>query len=500
MPTVPTHRMEQELRALYLRWLSGLDFNDPDFDEQVRLFDKRSRGVISIWGGQAASLGALAGFPVPKTLELSPRAGTIYNAMRQAAISASIAAGLNSREAARAMFRAGMDQSYRKLERLARTETVSAYWKNSWDSVADLPAIVMVWGSEESKKTCDYCLSRDGLVVEDPNIRDHPNGRCTLIPTLRSQVKYKGTLQPDGSVTQDPRWTEKPKQEDLSKMDSNNINDYIDRKGAEIRDYAQEFEMRNGSRDKLLQDTTFMNLRAELDLAWKRASELSKASAAAKAAAKAMHHPKVDKLPRLTAVPSRMAEAYRDGRTNPKGKGFYGYTKMANRDYEVNCTRVAYAMEMRMRGFDISAGPAGLDVGNTKGNNFITANWVQKDGKKRNLKKENTPELLLKNMAKNAPDGARYFVVGPWKNGGAHIWNAEKINGEIVFHEGQVADRYQMTPAQLRDHYLRSLTFDKWKGTDSQVRWMRVDDLEPTDMGITRGWAEIKGKVVKNPK
>lgn len=159
-------------------------------------------------GGQAASLGALAGFPVPKTLELSPFLGKVYDDMQQAAISASITAGLNSRDAARQMLNAGLGKSYRKLERLARTETVSAYWKNQWDSTADLPLLVMVWGSEESKRTCDYCLSREGLVVEDSAIRDHPNGRCTLIPTLRSRVAYKGTLQPDGSITMDPRWAD----------------------------------------------------------------------------------------------------------------------------------------------------------------------------------------------------------------------------------------------------------------------------------------------------
>jgi hypothetical protein len=106
------------------------------------------------------------------------------------------------------MLNAGLDKNYRKLERLARTETVSAYWKNGWDSIADLPLLVMVWGAENGHRTCDYCLSRDGLVIEDGNIRDHPNGRCTPIPTLRSQVKYKGTLQPDGSVTMDPAWAD----------------------------------------------------------------------------------------------------------------------------------------------------------------------------------------------------------------------------------------------------------------------------------------------------
>lgn len=209
MATVPTNRLERELRKAYLQWLAGLS-DQTDVTAYIGVFEQRSKALIERLGGQASSLGALADFPVPKTLELSPRAGVVYDEMRQAAISASITAGLNATDAARQMLNAGMDKSFNRLNRLARTETVSAYWKNSWDSIADLPLLVMVWGSESSKRTCDYCLSRDGLVVEQGDIRDHPNGRCTLIPTLRSQVKYKGTLQPDGSVDQDPRWSKKP--------------------------------------------------------------------------------------------------------------------------------------------------------------------------------------------------------------------------------------------------------------------------------------------------
>lgn len=208
MGTVPTDRMERELRKYYVQWLAGVPRNQDKLADYIKVFEKHSTDLIAKLGGQAASLGALADFPVPKLLELSPRAGVIYNEMQQAAIRASIAAGLQSTEAARAIFNAGIGQSFNKLNRLARTETVSAYWKNQWDSTADLPLIVMLWGSEQSKRTCDYCLSRDGLVVEDGQIRDHPNGRCTLIPTLRSSVKYKGTLQADGRVTMDPAWTQ----------------------------------------------------------------------------------------------------------------------------------------------------------------------------------------------------------------------------------------------------------------------------------------------------
>jgi hypothetical protein len=209
MGQVPTNQMERELRKLYLQWLGGLSKHETDLPDYIRKFETDSRKLITKLGGQVASLGALTDFPVPKVLELSPVAGVVYDEMQQAAVKASIAAGLNSADAGRQILNAGLGKSYKRLERLARTETVSAYWKNSWDSVADLPLLVMVWSSETSKRTCDYCLSRDGLVVEDLNIRDHPNGRCTLVSKLRSWVmeNYKGTLQPDGSVFMDPKWT-----------------------------------------------------------------------------------------------------------------------------------------------------------------------------------------------------------------------------------------------------------------------------------------------------
>lgn len=206
MGTVPTNQLERELRKLYLTWLAGVPKHQDDLADYITSFETSSRALVTKLGGQTARLGALADFPVPKTLDLSPRADVVYNDMQQAAIKAGITAGLQSTDVARQMLHAGLDKSFRSLNRLARTETVSAYWKNQWDSVADLPAIVMVWGSEHGHRTCDYCLARDGLVVEDANIRDHPNGRCTLIPTLRSKLQYKGTLQPDGSITMDPRY------------------------------------------------------------------------------------------------------------------------------------------------------------------------------------------------------------------------------------------------------------------------------------------------------
>lgn len=206
MPTIPTGELEREMRKRYLRFISGLSMDAKNLDQKLRDFEAAQMALIERLGGRTAMLGALGDFPAPKSLDLSPYAGTVYDEMQTTAIRAGIIAGSSSREAAQAMFRAGMDKSYRKLERLARTETVQAYWKNAWGSIADLPALVMLWGSEDGPRTCQWCKERDGLVMDGPGLRDHPNGRCTPIPTLRSQVQYRGSISQDGQIYHDPAW------------------------------------------------------------------------------------------------------------------------------------------------------------------------------------------------------------------------------------------------------------------------------------------------------
>ncbi|QCW22275.1 hypothetical protein SEA_LUNA18_6 [Microbacterium phage Luna18] len=206
MPTIPTGELERELRKLFLRFINGLAFDSSNLQDRTASFQRNAFELIERMGGRVAMLGTLGDFPAPRLLDLSPWAGTVYDQVQQAAIQASLAAGLNSVDVARAMFRAGLDQSFNRLKRLARTETTNAYWKNAFRSVADLPALVMVWGSEDGPRTCAWCRERDGLVMDGDSIRDHPNGRCTPIPTLRSQVKYKGSISLDNQIYWDPTW------------------------------------------------------------------------------------------------------------------------------------------------------------------------------------------------------------------------------------------------------------------------------------------------------
>lgn len=210
MPTIPTGEMERELRKLYLRWISGLSYDSSDLSGKIDSFQAQSEELMAAMGGRTAALGSLGDFPVAQRLELSPYAGKIYDDMQQAVIQAGIIAGLNSTDVARQMFRNGMDKSFNRLNRLARTETTNAYWKNSFDSIAHLPALVMVWGSEDGPRTCAWCRERDGMVMSSTGVRDHPNGRCTPIPTLRSMVEYRGSVDGSGRIYQDPDWN-KPK-------------------------------------------------------------------------------------------------------------------------------------------------------------------------------------------------------------------------------------------------------------------------------------------------
>ena len=190
MGTVPTGSMESKLRAYYLEWIADLP-NQPDIQRYLQEFRQRSLNIINTSGGKISRMGARAGFPAPKMLDLSLVAGHIYDEMQVTAIKAGIASGVGANTIAGAMFKAGMGKSFRDLVRLARTETTSAYWKNQWDSVAGM-GLVMVWEPENGARTCSSCLAKAGLIVDSPAVRDHPNGRCTLIPSLPEEVGIRG--------------------------------------------------------------------------------------------------------------------------------------------------------------------------------------------------------------------------------------------------------------------------------------------------------------------
>lgn len=191
MGTVPTSYVEDALRAYFLRWLEGLqDVPDEDLEAYLIEFEQQSAKIINTQGTKVARRGSLAGFPNPKVIPLDVETKSMYSDMHKLAVKAGIGAGLQSTDVARQMFKQGMEGRFSDLNRFARTETTNAYWQHQWNQVEDLD-MVMVWSPESSSRTCPSCLAKDGLVVRDKTLRDHPNGRCTLLPKLPNHVPLR---------------------------------------------------------------------------------------------------------------------------------------------------------------------------------------------------------------------------------------------------------------------------------------------------------------------
>jgi len=167
------------------------------------------------------------------------------------------------------------------------------------------------------------------------------------------------------------------------------------------------------------------------------------------------------------------AEAYADAvkHANP----FYA----ENRDYQNNCHLVSAAMELRARGLDVQARPTIGARG--RYDPQMEGDWRDAEGNIRPFTKVEEavgrklaagPRLTkaLDELTADYPDGARGFITGAWRTGGGHIWNWQKVDGKIVYYDGQ-PDGY--TPDQVKG-YLTRLKADT-------VSILRLDDLVPAD-------------------
>lgn len=146
-------------------------------------------------------------------------------------------------------------------------------------------------------------------------------------------------------------------------------------------------------------------------------------------------------------------------------------------DYQNNCHLVSAAMELRARGYDVQPLPT---IG-AAGRYFpqMEGDWIDADGGHRPF--THVEEAVGRKLAAGArlakaieeitadyPDGARGFIRGSWKRGGGHIWNWEKVDGKIVYYDGQPD---YGTPETIKG-YLSQLKA-------SNVSILRLDDLSP---------------------
>ena len=184
-----------------------------------------------------------------------------------------------------------------------------------------------------------------------------------------------------------------------------------------------------------------------------------------------------------------------------------------NDGYVVNCDRVVNAAELQARGYDVKAGHGSSHIEDGLDNDFsytdrqwrafgharhrdsleiesskynrgisnadlsLATAWRTKDGNIRQFYRAQlkTPKArnarTVKDMTASVPDGARGYATCEWKgrNSGAHIWNWEKIDGEIVFYEFQ-DKRGRIAAAEHLDD-----------ARDGTLQMIRMDDMVPTD-------------------
>jgi hypothetical protein len=177
----------------------------------------------------------------------------------------------------------------------------------------------------------------------------------------------------------------------------------------------------------------------------------------------------------IEALRARRAEAERLLQADPMNRLARDTNPLFRevQDADINCTFVAASYELRRRGFDVIARPRphadplrrrGIDVD-------IAHRWRTPAGGTRSFA-TSSKASLLDDLDRSTPEGGRGFIVNEWTGGGAHIFNYEKVNGEIVFIEGQTgADAGDKTPIEYLSRFKRG----------RPVWHMRVDDLEPSE-------------------
>lgn len=141
----------------------------------------------------------------------------------------------------------------------------------------------------------------------------------------------------------------------------------------------------------------------------------------------------------------------------------------------INCTFVSASYELRRRGYDVIARPRLASDPRPRGPlGDITSRWRQADGTERSFTTVSKKGDLLRTMEDDLPEGARAFIVNSWSGQPptAHIFNAEKVDGKIVFTEAQTAGRAgDLDPQEYLSRFRRG----------NPVWYMRVDDLVPHD-------------------
>lgn len=133
----------------------------------------------------------------------------------------------------------------------------------------------------------------------------------------------------------------------------------------------------------------------------------------------------------------------------------------------INCVHVANTYELRRRGFEVSATPLPTALGDSgRDAQEALLRWRDPNGDPRLF--EEAKSHALTRRVEAWPEGSRGWVTVQWKGGGGHIFNVERTPDGVRYYEAQSRQRIDFDN-------------DYRVGAKTDVRFVRVDDLTPTD-------------------
>jgi len=163
-----------------------------------------------------------------------------------------------------------------------------------------------------------------------------------------------------------------------------------------------------------------------------------------------------------------------------------------HQDYLVNCQRVVMAYELRRRGYDVVALGNPNPAKTSFTNQAIRDMWepVGNGHKTQGIARD--VDTMTQKILEQ-PVGARGFISGSWKTGGAHIWNYEvqnvrnnktgKVQKGVFWVEAQTDTYPTAGSSAVRNNYAARLD---WTNPNNTPWFMRTDDLEPKWATMTR--------------
>lgn len=167
------------------------------------------------------------------------------------------------------------------------------------------------------------------------------------------------------------------------------------------------------------------------------------------------------------------------------------------RQWNVNCSRCAAAVEMRARGYDVTALPRPKNKTDNRYSD-ITEHWMTQDVASVSLQyyHSSTSDASLSALETQVeawPEGARGMVLVQWLGGSGHVFNVEKRNGVAYYIDGQTnqPDKGDSWKAKVKnDGNIALLRTDNLVPKESILKWVRERSSEEINAPLRKEFVE----------